>query len=87
MYPDVVVAGGGILSALCAYYLQRSVRVRLAERDDIASEAGGAVEENICHEATTFGTELPGPPAAGFVLVDIGDPRIPAVGPVKQSVS
>jgi len=59
MYPDVVIIGGGIIGACCAYYLSlEGVKVYLVERDHIASGASGAGEGNICHEAMMPGMEL-----------------------------
>jgi glycine/D-amino acid oxidase-like deaminating enzyme len=48
MQPDVVVIGGGIIGACCAYYLSRAgVKVHLVENGSLASGASGACEGSV----------------------------------------
>jgi D-hydroxyproline dehydrogenase subunit beta len=58
--PDVVVAGGGIVGAACAYLLAGAgVRVRLCERAFVASGSSGACEGNVLAWDKELERELP----------------------------
>ena len=59
MHPDVVVIGGGIIGACCAYYLaEAGVRVQLLERGPISSGASGACQCGIGHVNEGVGRRL-----------------------------
>lgn len=59
MLPDVVVIGGGIIGACCAYYLsQEGLKVHLVERGGIASGASGACQFGIGHINEGIGRKL-----------------------------
>src|SRR3954470_10217763 len=58
--PDVVVVGGGIVGAACAYALAGAgVRVRLLERAYVASGSSGACEGNVLAWDKELERELP----------------------------
>lgn len=59
MFPDVVVIGGGIIGACCAYYLSLAgLKVYLVERGGIASGCSGACQFGIGHINAGIGKEL-----------------------------
>lgn len=59
MYPDVVIVGGGIIGACCAYYLAGTgVRVELVDRGPISCGASGACQCGIGHVNEGVGREL-----------------------------
>ncbi len=59
MLPDVVVIGGGIIGACCAYYLsQGGLKVHLVERGSIASGVSGACQFGIGHINEGIGRKL-----------------------------
>ncbi len=59
MFPDVVVVGGGIIGACCAYYLScEGLRVHLVERGEIASGCSGACQFGIAHINDGIGRDL-----------------------------
>src|SRR3954468_18695960 len=58
--PDVVVVGGGIVGAACAYALaEAGARVRLCERAFVASGSSGACEGNVLAWDKEVERELP----------------------------
>src|SRR4051794_41975923 len=58
--PDVVVVGGGIVGAACAYALAGAgARVRLSERAFVASGSSGACEGNLLAWDKELERELP----------------------------
>src|SRR3954453_10414539 len=58
--PDVVVVGGGIVGAACAYALaEAGARVRLCERAFVASGSSGACEGNVLAWDKELERELP----------------------------
>src|SRR4051794_27631652 len=58
--PDVVVVGGGIVGAACAYALAGAgARVRLSERAFVASGSSGACEGNVLAWDKELERELP----------------------------
>src|SRR3954449_9276694 len=58
--PDVVVVGGGIVGAACAYALaEAGARVRLSERAFVASGSSGACEGNVLAWDKELERELP----------------------------
>src|SRR4051812_27034973 len=60
MRPDVVIAGGGIVGASCAYLLAcAGVSVRLCERAFVASGSSGACEGNVLAWDKELERELP----------------------------
>src|SRR4051812_22125158 len=60
MRPDVVIAGGGIVGASCAYLLAcAGVSVRLCERSFVASGSSGACEGNVLAWDKELERELP----------------------------
>jgi sarcosine oxidase subunit beta len=59
MFPDVVVIGGGIIGACCAYSLSREgLRVHLVERGGIASGCSGSCQFGIGHINEGIGRDL-----------------------------
>ena len=59
MYPDVVVIGGGIIGACCAYYLSvDGLKVHLVERGGLACGASGACQFGIGHVNTGICKDL-----------------------------
>lgn len=59
MFPDVVVIGGGIIGACCAYYLSLAgLSVHLVERGALASGCSGACQFGIGHINTGIGRDL-----------------------------
>src|SRR3954452_15662888 len=60
MRPDVVIAGGGIVGASCAYLLAcAGVSVRVCERGHVASGSSGACEGNVLAWDKELERELP----------------------------
>src|SRR5919204_4790994 len=58
--PDVVVVGGGVIGAACAYALAGAgARVRLCERSFVASGSSGACEGNVLAWDKELERELP----------------------------
>src|SRR3954465_13270556 len=58
--PDVVVVGGGVVGAACAYALAGAgARVRLCERSFVASGSLGACEGNVLAWDKELERELP----------------------------
>jgi D-hydroxyproline dehydrogenase subunit beta len=58
--PDVVVVGGGVVGAACAYALAGAgARVRLCERSFVASGSSGACEGNVLAWDKELERELP----------------------------
>ena len=56
---DVVIVGGGIIGASCAYSLsQDGLRVVVLERDGLASGASGACQGGVGFGLTTAGYDL-----------------------------
>jgi glycine/D-amino acid oxidase-like deaminating enzyme len=59
MFPDVVVIGGGIIGACCAYFLScEGLSVHLVERGGIASGCSGACQFGIGHINEGIGRDL-----------------------------
>jgi len=59
MFPDIVVIGGGIIGACCAYYLScEGISVHLVERGWIASGCSGACQFGIGHINEGIGRAL-----------------------------
>lgn len=59
MHPDVVIVGGGIIGACCAYYLSGAgIHVELFDRGSISSGTSGATQCGIGHVNEGVGHEL-----------------------------
>nr|MBC7243847.1 FAD-binding oxidoreductase [Chloroflexota bacterium] len=72
MSPDVVVIGGGIIGACCAYYLSLAgLRVYLVERGGIASGCSGACQFGIGHINSGIGRDLT--IASGKLYADLAE--------------